>query len=171
MEYQSTFFITPRDAARFIRRQLRRGYGKTVLFFGLLGAVSCWFTAGEDARSQPAYLALAMAMAFLMVALVSLLGHALIAHMRTRRTRGYEEDVKITATGVRVRAQGRERRVGFDKLLEIRETARDFYLYTDREHAWILPKAQMKDRAAECAQLRRIFDAIVESSRLHLQKK
>ena len=170
MEYQSTFSITRQETLRFTMYQMRRTYLKMILVFGVLGAITCWFTVGEY-RSEPLYVAAAMALTFLVVVLASLLGHALIARLRVRRVQSYQQEIKITPTGIRVRSQGRERRSSFDKLLDIRETRHAFYLYTDPNNAWIIPKAQMKDREVECAQLRRIFDAIGESARLHLRKK
>ena len=72
--------------------------------------------------------------------------------------------------GVRVSAQGRQAKVGFDKLLRVEETKSAFYLYLAASQAWILPKAQMEDPASESAALRQIFSTVVESRRLKLKK-
>ena len=61
-------------------------------------------------------------------------------------------------------------KMGFDKLVRVRETAGAFYLFIADNQAWILPKAQMEDRDEECRQIRRIFHTVVEKGRLKLKK-
>ena len=60
--------------------------------------------------------------------------------------------------------------MAFEKIREIRETKRAVYIYMTENDAWILPKAQMEDPAAEAAKLREIFGMVIESQRLHLRK-
>ena len=54
--------------------------------------------------------------------------------------------------------------------MKVEETKKAFYLYLAANQAWILPKDQMEDQAAECARLREIFSTVIESKRLKLQK-
>ena len=61
-------------------------------------------------------------------------------------------------------------KVNFDQLYQVRETGRAFYIFLSANQAWLLPKAQMEDAAAESAQLREIFRAVVPSKQLKLKK-
>ena len=89
--------------------------------------------------------------------------------LRKLHVTGYEQAVAVDGFGVRVTANGREARLGFDKLYLVRETRQDFYIYVTAEQAWLLPKAQMEDPAAECGTLRKIFGTVLESRRLALR--
>ena len=82
----------------------------------------------------------------------------------------YIQHTEIDGFGIRVTVQGRQGKVGFDKLMKVEETGKAFYLYLAANQAWLLPKDQMEDQAAECARLREIFSTVIESKRLKLQK-
>ena len=82
----------------------------------------------------------------------------------------YEQAVNIDGFGIRVRANGKEAKLAFDKLFAVRETRQDFYLFVTDTQAWLLPKSQMEDAAAESALLRQIFSTVVESRKLRLRK-
>ena len=92
------------------------------------------------------------------------------AAIRRRGRERYPQEILINGFGLRCTASGREVKVAFEKIREIRETKRAVYIYMTENDAWILPKAQMEDPAAEAAKLREIFGMVIESQRLHLRK-
>lgn len=82
----------------------------------------------------------------------------------------YIQHTEIDGFGIRVTVQGRQGKVGFDKLMKVEETGKAFYLYLAANQAWILPKNQMEDPEADSAALRQLFSNVVESRRLKLKK-
>ena len=82
----------------------------------------------------------------------------------------YVQETEIDGFGVHVTVGKNRAKMGFDKLVRVRETAGAFYLFIADNQAWILPKAQMEDRDEECRQIRRIFHTVVEKGRLRLKK-
>ena len=92
------------------------------------------------------------------------------AQLRRSGRERYVQETEIDGFGVRVTVGKDRAKLGFDKLRRIQETRGAFYLFLSDSQAWILPKAQMEDRAAECAQLRQIFRTVIERGRLRLRK-
>ena len=82
----------------------------------------------------------------------------------------YVQETGIDPFGVHVTVGKNRAKMGFDKLVRVRETAGAFYLFIADNQAWILPKAQMEDREEECRQIREIFNTVVEKGRLKLKK-
>ena len=82
----------------------------------------------------------------------------------------YVQETEIDGFGVHVTVGKNRSKMGFDKLVRVRETAGAFYLFIADNQAWILPKAQMEDRDEECRQIRGIFHTVVEKGRLKLKK-
>ncbi len=92
------------------------------------------------------------------------------AQLRRSGRERYVQETEIDGFGVRVTVGKDRAKLGFDKLRRVQETRGAFYLFLSDSQAWILPKAQMEDRAAECAQLRQIFRTVIERGRLRLRK-
>ena len=92
------------------------------------------------------------------------------AQLRRSGRERYVQQTEIDGFGVRVTVGKDRAKLGFDKLRRVQETRGAFYLFLSDSQAWILPKAQMEDRAAECAQLRQIFRTVIERGRLRLRK-
>lgn len=92
------------------------------------------------------------------------------AQLRRSGRERYVQETEIDGFGVRVTVGKDRAKLGFDKLRRVQETRGAFYLFLSDSQAWILPKAQMEDRAAECAQLRQIFHTVIERGRLRLRK-
>lgn len=61
-------------------------------------------------------------------------------------------------------------KMAFENLAQVRETKKAFYIFLSETHAWILPKAQMEDPAAESAMLRELFSTVLERKKLHFQR-
>ena len=177
MSYRRDFVIGLKETRDFYTRLLLRSWRKGILGFGLAGGLTAWYYLNlfQVAASAPVELLLSLAAAAVAMALV-----ALVMALSTRwkiareaRRSGrerYVQHTRIDGFGLHVTVDDREARLGFDKLMKVEETKKAFYLYLAANQAWILPKDQMEDQAAECARLREIFSTVIESKRLKLQK-
>ena len=174
MDYHRTFLIGEREALDFYLYQALRRRLLGALGFGVVGLLVCWLYA-RGRMDSPASFAGAMALSFCAVVAALLIGYYLTlrgqvrAAVRRRGRERYPQEILINGFGLRATANGREVKVAFDRLREIRETRRAFYLYMTENDAWLLPKGQMEDPAEESARLRKIFTAVIESQRLHLK--
>jgi len=92
-------------------------------------------------------------------------------HLKRMGKDAYQQKVLIDAFGVHVVADGKKSKVGFDKLMEVRESRWAFYIHLSPAHVWILPKDQMEDVEAESREIREIFDRVIESRRLKFLKQ
>ena len=177
MRYSRAFQIGEREMVRFhfgraLREKLPGMIGLSVagmlIVYLYMTRMGLTITTGQ--------LILWMALGFALVLAALFLGLYLSVVAPVRRglkkqgmTR-YEQVVNVDGFGVRVRANGKEAKLAFDKLFAVRETRRDFYLFVTDTQAWLLPKSQMEDEAAESALLRQIFSTGVESRKLRLRK-
>ena len=167
MNYHKIFHIDGRENVRFCLRQLLRRRMKGLAGFGLAGALVCYLYGQKTLAGWG--LALAMAGGFAAVFAAGVLATCLTARRKAGHL-DYRQEITINGFGVRVSANGAEAKVGFDKLHAVEETAADFYLYLDPDHAWILCKGQMEDPAGESRQLRELFVQVLEAKRLKLRK-
>lgn len=175
MEYHRTFQIGQREAMDFYLYQALRHRSLGAVGFCVVGLLICWLYSAQ-AQGSPVSFAISMVITFVAV-LAAILGgyyftirNKVRAAIRQRGRERYPQEILINGFGLRCTASGREVKVAFEKIREIRETRRAVYIYMTENDAWILPKAQMEDPAAETAKLREIFDMVIESQRLHLRK-
>lgn len=167
MNYHKIFHITPRENLRFCFYQLFRRRLKGFVGFGLVGALVCYLYCASALSGGKLLLAMAGGFAAVFA------GGVLLTYLTARRkvrNLDYQQEITINGFGVRASANGAEAKVGFDKLYAVRETAGNFYLYLDPDHAWILCKDQMENPAGECRQLRELFFQVLESKRLKLKQ-
>lgn len=177
MSYRRDFVIGLKETRDFYTRLLLRSWIKGIIGFGLAGGLTAWYYLNlfQISVSAPVELLISLAAAAVVMGLV-----ALVMALATRwkvakesRRSGrerYVQHTRIDGFGLHVTVDDREARLGFDKLMKVEETKKAFYLYLAANQAWILPKDQMEDQAAECARLREIFSTVIESKRLKLQK-
>ena len=175
MEYQGSFTIGRRDAVRFYFRSMLREKWHTLPVAGLVGIlVAVYYQVGsiENPAVKIAWFAASAVMgaAFAALVLFWLAFSKVRSGSRRSGVSSYVQHVTINGFGVQVEANGRESRVPFHKLQEVWETGHDFYVSLGADLVWILPKSQMASRAEECARLRKIFSAVMESKRLRLKK-
>ncbi|MDE7261595.1 MAG: YcxB family protein, partial [Oscillospiraceae bacterium] len=90
--------------------------------------------------------------------------------LRQSGRESYVQETDISGLGIRVAVDGNKAKLAFENLVQVRETRKAFYLFLSSTHAWILPKAQMEDPAAESAQLRELFNTVLERKKLRLKK-
>ena len=178
MSYRRDFVIGLKETRDFYTRLLLRSWIKGIIGFGLAGGLTAWYYLNlfEIQVSTPVEILISLAAAVVVMALA-----ALVMALATRwkvakesRRSGRERYVQhtlIDGFGLHVTVDDREARLGFDKLMKVEETKKAFYLYLAANQAWILPKDQMEDQAAECARLREIFSTVIESKGLKQQKK
>lgn len=175
MEYHRTFQIGQREAMDFYLYQAARHRALGAVGFSVVGLLICWLYYAQ-AQGTPTSFAVSLVVSFVAVLAAILGGYYFTIRSKVRaaiRQRGreqYPQDILINGFGLRCTANGREVKVAFEKIREVRETKKAVYIYMTENDAWILPKAQMEDPAAETAQLRKIFDTVIESARLHLRK-
>ena len=174
MDYRGVFQIGRREAEGFYLYQTVRYRLPGILGFGVVGLLTCYLY-GSGRIMPPSMLWGAMALSFALVVAGILFGYWVSIRRKLARSAArtgrdtYTQTITVNGFGVRAEVDGREARVGFDKLHEVRETGRAFYLYLTREEAWILPKAQMADPAGDSARLREIFGRVIESRRLRVK--
>ena len=173
MSYRRDFTIGLRETRNFYLTLVLGSWKKGILAFGLVGALAVvlYLPQGAPALQVLAVLAGAAAAMGLITLWLAVSTCVKVRSQRRRSGRGsYVQETEIDGFGVHV-AVGKDRaKLGFDRLRRVQETRGAFYVYISDNQAWILPKAQMEDRAAECAQLRQIFQTVVERGRLRLRK-
>ncbi len=178
MDYQRTFTIRTKDLQFFRQELMLEQRGGLITACGMLGALVGWGYLnwsgqaigifGEVVVSVFAGLASVEAIMLLMMAANS---SKVKSIMRRMGKSSYPQSVEIDGFGVHAETDGKKEKTGFDKIVRVKENARAFYIFYSHEQAWILPKEQMADEAAESAKLREIFTALVASSQLKLMKK
>ena len=176
MDYRRDFTIGYRETRDFYLGLALRSWSKGFGGVGLAGALVVWLCWEllelPGALYQELLAALGTGLLLTAGATLSMC-LTTIHHVRRDFRRGggsYVQHTEIDGFGVRVTAQGRQAKLGFDKLMRVEETGKAFYLYLAANRAWILPKAQMEDPAGESARLRAIFTQVVESRRLKLKR-
>jgi len=174
-EFRATFRIGEKEAVDFYIYQAIRTRFVGVVSFGLLGLVICYIYGGVIIDS-PVLLGGAMALSFALAALFTVVGMYLSVKIKVKKgmkqnnTADYDQHILINGYGVRTEANDKEVRISFDKIKAVRETGKAFYIYLSKDHAWILPKAQMEDMEKNSENLRKIFDMVIPSKQLHFKK-
>lgn len=177
MRYQRDFTIGLKETRDFYQMLVLGRWWKGILGFGVVGGLVAWMYLNwlEEEVSAPAQVLMILLFGLAVMGAVAL-GIVLSTRVKVRsqlRNSGrgsYVQSVEIDGFGVRVAAGEKKAKVGFDKLLKVRETGKAFYIFLSAAQAWILPKAQMEDSAAESEQLRTIFRTVMESKKLKLKK-
>lgn len=175
MSYRRDFTIGLRETRGFYLMLVLEKWKKGILGFGLAGALAAYMYTAAISLSLPMRLLVAVGGAgagMLAAALVLIVSTSVRVKGEVRRSGrdGYVQETEIDGFGVRVCVGKNRARMGFDKLVRVRETGRAFYLFISDNQAWILPKAQMEDRAEECRRIREILGAVIESGRLRLRR-
>lgn len=175
MSYRRNFTIGPREAAGLYQTLALKKWRTGALGFGLAGALAAWMYMTRLTLALPvqaliaAGTALAVAASFILALMVRTQ-----VEVRTQARRSgkesYVQETEIDGFGIRVTVGKDKARLTFDKLKRVQETRRAFYLFLSDTQAWILPKAQMEDPEAECRELRKIFQMVIERGRLQLKK-
>lgn len=179
MNYQREFTIRTKDL-KFFRQDLMLEQRKGLIIgCGILGAIVAWGYLSWTGQGQDmgtfgeVVVSLFAGLASVEVIMLTMMGansSKVKAIMRRMGKSSYRQSVEIDGFGVHAETDGKREKAGFDKVVRVKETVRAFYIFYTREQAWILPKDQMADEAAESKQLREIFSALVASSQLKLMK-
>ena len=82
----------------------------------------------------------------------------------------YTVDMDINPGGIYLTDGKTEVKVYFDKMFRIRETAADFFIYPDKETAFLLPKHQLDDVKKDSKYLRELFRTYAPANKLQLMK-
>lgn len=173
--YRRDFTIGEKETQRFYRMLALQKWRRGIVGFGLAGALAAWMYPGRTALlpaiQAPILLAglLAGMLLSALCVVVSTFFHVR-AQIRQSGRSSYVQQTEISGLGIRVSVEQDKAKLDFDRLQEVRETGGAFYLFLAPGQAWILPKAQMEDPAAECGALREIFRTVVPSGRLRLKK-
>ena len=175
MSYRRDFTIGLRETRGFYLMLVLEKWKKGILGFGLAGALAAYMYTAALSLSLPVGILVALGGAGVgMLAAALALVVATSARVRGEMNRSgresYVQETEIDGFGVRVAVGKNRARMGFDKLVRVRETGRAFYLFISDNQAWILPKSQMEDREAECRQIREILCTVIERGRLKLKK-
>lgn len=173
MSDRRNFTIGRRETRNFYLTLVLGSWRKGIAGFGAVGALAALLYMPELPLPLRGLLLLAGAAAGMGLSTLFLAVSTCLrvrAQLRRSGRERYVQETEIDGFGVRVTVGKDRAKLGFDKLRRIQETRGAFYLFLSDSQAWILPKAQMEDRAAECAQLRQIFRTVIERGRLRLRK-
>ena len=174
MRYSRDFTITEKDLQSFYRMLVLRRWGKGVLVFGVVGAlVGKLYMEWLNIPLEGIWAVLAMVLTGIVTMLFVTLGVMLRTRRNVRRSarrKSYVQETEIDGFGVHVTVEGKNTKVGFEKLHFVRETAEAFYLFLTPGDAWLLPKKQMEDTEEESRKIREIFSKVIEPQRRRLLK-
>ena len=87
-----------------------------------------------------------------------------------QREQSYRQEISIDAFGVHVSVNKKTADVGYDKIVRVEETKKAFYVFITPVDGWILPKEQMEDPVEDSRTIRSLFNAVMMSKDLRLQK-
>lgn len=175
MSYRRDFTIGLRETRGFYLMLVLEKWKKGILGFGLAGALAAYMYTAALSLSLPVGILVALGgagagMLAAALALVISTSARVRGEMNRSGRESYVQETEIDGFGVRVTVGKNRAKMGFDKLVRVRETGRAFYLFIADNQAWILPKSQMEDREAECRQIREILGTVIERGRLKLKK-
>ena len=177
MRYERDFTIGLKETQAFYVLLTLERWWKGLAGFGAAGALAAYLYIGllfSDLilPGQIALIAAAAVITALAVALGMVLStrHRVRVQLRRSGKERYVQQTVIDGFGVHVTVGKDRAKLGFARLFRIRETRRAFYIFLSANQAWILPKAQMEDPAAESEELRKIFRTVIEGKRLKLKK-
>ena len=175
MSYHRDFTIGKRETLDFYLSLVLRRWRGGILGFGAAGALAALlytYRTGLPPAAQAGLMAAGAAAAALLVTLwlVAATWHKVREQIRRSGRENYVQETEINGFGIRVTVGKDKAKLAFENLVRVQETGRAFYLCLSEAHAWILPKAQMEDPAAESAQLRELFSTVLERKKLHLKK-
>lgn len=178
MHYQRDFTIGRKETQDFYRALALRSWRKGLIGFGVAGALAVWMYISVYAPDMAASWRLGACLTGAAAVIVT--GAAIVSVSTSRKVREsirkngrehYVQQVEIDGSGVHVTVDTHHGKAGFDRLERIWETRKAFYLFLSANQAWILPKAQMENPAAESSQLRQIFSRVIGRGRLRLRKR
>lgn len=175
MSYRWDFTIGKRETMDFYLSLVLRQWRGGIAGFGVVGALAALLYTGQTGSSLPvqAGLMAAGAAAFMLLTVLFLVlstSRRVAEHLRLSGRESYVQETEINGFGVHVAVGKDKARLAFENLVQVRETKKAFYLFLSDTHAWILPKAQMENPAAESAQLRTLFTTVLERKKLRLRK-
>lgn len=175
MSYHRDFTIGRRETLDFYLSLVLRRWRGGILGFGAVGALAAFLYTGRTQFSLPvrAGLMAAGALVFMLAVtqwLVLTTSAKVGSQLRRSGQESYVQETEISGLGVRVTVGKNRAKMAFENLVQVRETKKAFYIFLSETHAWILPKAQMEDPAAESAMLRELFSTVLERKKLHLQR-
>ena len=175
MSYRRDFTIGLRETQDFYLSLVLGRWGKGIIGFGAVGALAGLLYTGQAELPPPLRAAVILAAALAAagataLALVVSTRWKVKAQVRRSGRSEYIQETEINGFGIHVTVGRDKARMSFEDLARVRETGRAFYLFLSESQAWILPKRQMEDREAECAQLRELFRAVIERGKLRLKK-
>lgn len=90
---------------------------------------------------------------------------------KEKRAQEFTQDVTIGREGVRASSTRGAALLKWGNIVRVRESGKTFYLFLSKTQAYILPKYQMKDAAAEAAQVRALFQKHLDGGILKLKSK
>ena len=176
MEYQGTFTIGRRENIRFNLYVMRgRFILMAALVFVIIAVMLGASTYGQT-MSVPAALlrgiplGLGGAALFLVINTVMLMTRINRAY-KEKRAQEFTQDVTIGREGVRASSTRGAALLRWGNIVRVRESGKTFYLFLSKTQAYILPKYQMKDAAAEAAQVRALFQKHLDGGILKLKSK
>ena len=173
MSYSRNFTIGLREVQGLNQMLALEGGWKGIVGIGLAVAlINILYMSKLDLGTAAALLILVAPPAMVVAALALIVWTRLRTRRELQRTGkgSYIQETEISGFGVRVTVGKTRAKLSFGQLVRVRETRKAFYLFVSGNQAWILPKAQMEDQAAECGTLRQIFRTVVERKKLQLKR-
>lgn len=175
--YERDFTIGRKEIEDFHIGVTRKHWRLGLVYFGMAGSLIpvLYFPRVGTSWSPAIRIALMLAAGLAAVALVYVLVTQSVRSKVKRQIAvsgrdSYIQSIRIDGFGVHVTVGEDEAKMKFEEIPLVRETKTAFYLFVTGNQAWILPKDQMADPAADTKQLRETFDTVIDSKRLKLRK-
>ena len=175
MPYHWDFTIGKRETLDFYLSLVLRRWRGGIAGFGAVGALAALLYTGLAEFSLPVRIGLMAAGAAAFMLLVTLwlvisTRRKVTEQLRRSGRESYIQETEINGFGNHVTVGKDKAKLAFENLAQVRETKKAFYLFLSDTHAWILPKSQMEDPAAESTRLRELFTTVLERKKLRLKK-
>ena len=178
MEYRRTFTIRQEETVRFQQAEGLRRSRRGILLCMVLVTIAARLIV-EKMYNPPSVRAvliactigLVLGLAIPYFALQLIIAYNVSRAYQSGRAKEHIVDVFVNPGGIYLTDDSNEVRVYYDKMRLIRETAADFFIYPDKETAFLIPKHEMEDVKGESDQLRHMFRMYAPSDKLDLLRK
>ena len=175
MQFQGSFTIDRKENIHynlFVSRN--RLIQMTIIVFVVITAMLGVTNYGQtqslaDAAVASLPMALAGSVLFLLINGIALVMRVNQSY-KQKKAYDFHQDILIDAEGVHASSERGGALLKWEKIEQIRESGRAFYLFLSKAQAYVLPKGQLADKEQDAACIRSLFREHVDAAKLKIKK-